>query len=183
MRLRIGLLAASAALVLSGAADDYASIHRKLDNIDAERLGPGTRVQLTLPELMAYVQHEMPDGVRNLRLQLSDGVATGQAMVDFGQVRRAQGHEPGWLLARLIEGERPVSVRARIRSANRQATVDVERVTIGNVQIDGPTLDFLIQNVLLPLYPDAVVGQPFELGHKVDRLEVQPTGVNVWIGK
>jgi hypothetical protein len=180
--LRIGLLAGTVALVLSGAASDFASIQRKLDDIDAERLRPGARVQLTPAELAAYAEHEMPDGVRSPKLQLADGTVTGSAMVDFGKVRRAQGHEPGWLMARLIDGERPVSVTARVRSANGQATVEVQRVSIGTVEIDGPTLDFLIQNVLLPMYPDAVVGQPFELGHNVERLEVRPTGVNVWIG-
>lgn len=183
MSVRIPFLAGILALVLSGAAADYASIQRKLDDIDAERLHPGSRVQLTPAELAAYAEHEMPNGVRSPRLQLSDGVVTGTAMVDFGKLRRAQGHEPGWLLARLLDGERPVSVTARVRSANGQATVDVQRVSIGNVEIDGPTLDFLIQNVLLPLYPDAVVGQPFELGHHVERLVVQPGGVNVWIGR
>jgi len=49
--------------------------------------------------------------------------------------------------------------------------------------VDGKTLDFLIQNFLLPLYPDAAVGRPFELGHRIEKLDVQPGAVGVWIGK
>ena len=183
MSFRVPLLAGLVAFVLSGAASEYASIQHKLDDIDAERFQAGSRVQLTTAELTAYAEHEMPDGVRNPRLQLSDGVVTGAATVDFVKLRRGQGQEPGWLMERLLNGEFPVSVTARVRSAKGRATVDVQRVTIGTVEIDGRSLDFLIQNVLLPLYPDAVVGQPFELGHRVERLQVQPGGVNVWIGR
>ena len=55
---------------------------------------------------------------------------------DFGKLRRAQGHPPGWLMSKLLDGERPVRVTVRIRSANGQATVDVERVEISGLQID-----------------------------------------------
>jgi hypothetical protein len=47
--------------------------------------------------------------------------------------------------------------------------------------ISGGALDFLIRNFLLPYYPDAKVGVPFELGHRIERLEVEPTGVGVLI--
>ena len=42
-------------------------------------------------------------------------------------------------------------------------------------------LDFLIQNFLLPRFPDAKIGRPFELGHGIDRLEVRPNEVRVVI--
>jgi hypothetical protein len=172
------------ALATATAFDSYTSARQKLDSIDSDRLRPGTRVTLTPEELQAYVAHEAPDGVRNPRLELPEpGIAKGAAIVDFGRVRRAQGHPPGWLMARLLEGERPVSVTARIRSAGGSATVDVQRVEISGMVIDGATLDFLIQNVLLPLYPAAAVGRPFELGHHVERLDVQRGSVNVVIGR
>jgi hypothetical protein len=171
------------AAVLGLAYDDYVSARQKFDQIEAGRLRPGTRVTLSPRELDAYVAREAPAGVRNPRLELQAGVARGVALIDFGKVRRAQGHPPGWLMSKLLDGERPVSVTARIRSANGQATVDVQKVEISGVTIDGRTLDFLIENVLLPTYPDAAVGRPFELGHRIDRLEVQPGAVGVVIGK
>jgi hypothetical protein len=76
-----------------------------------------------------------------------------------------------------------VSVTARVRSANGHATVDVQKVEISGVTIDGKTLDFLIQNFLLPIYPDAAVGRPFELGHRIEKLDVQPASVGVLIGR
>ncbi len=176
----ISLLIATA---LCGASSDYLSAKRKFDQIESDRLKAGTRVELTARELTAYVQQQIPEGVRNPRLELSPGVATGSALIDFGKLRRSQGHEPGWLMSKLLDGERPVSVTARIRSGEGHATVDVQRVDISGVVIDGKTLDFLVQNFLIPLYPDAVVGQPFELGHHIDRLDVQPAAVGVLIGR
>ncbi len=104
-------------------------------------------------------------------------------MVDFGKVRRAQGYQPGWLMSKLLDGERPVSVTARIDSGGGKATVRVERVEISGFQIDGSSLDFLIQNFVIPLYPDAAVDRPFEMGHRIEKLDIQPAAVGVWIGK
>jgi hypothetical protein len=175
---------ALAASVAAIGFDSYTSFQQKLDSIDSDRLRPGARITLTLQELNAYAAHEVPDGVRNTRVELPEpGLAKGSALVDFGRVRRAQGHPPGWLLSKLLDGERPVAVTARIRSGGGSATVDVQRVEISGMVIDGATLDFLIQNVLLPAYPAAAVGKPFELGHRVDRLEVRQGSVDVVIGR
>ena len=172
------------ALAAAYGFDAYSSARQKFDRIDSDRLQPGTRVTLTPQELDAYVAHTAPDGVRNPRLELPEaGLARGSALIDFGRVRRSQGHPPGWLMAKLLDGERPVSVTARIRSSQGRATVDVQRVEISGVVIDGSTLDFLIQNVLLPMYPNAAVGRPFELGHRIERLDVQRGAVGVLIGR
>ena len=177
------LIAAALTALAFAPVDDYASAKRKLDLIDSERLRPGAKVTLTARELNAYVAHEVPPGVRNTTLQIvSPGVATGSALIDFGKVRRAQGHPPGWLMSKLLDGERPVSVTARIVSANGRATVKVQRVEVSGVEIDGKTLEFLVQNLLLPMYPTAAVDRPFELGHRIERLELQPSAVGVFIG-
>ena len=157
---------------IGAAIDDYSSVKRKFSEIEGERLRPGTRVVMTRRELDAYVAREAPPGVRNPQVELQAGVAKGTALIDFGKVRRAQGYRPGWLMSKLLDGERPVSVTARIRSGNGQATVDVQSVEISGIQIDGRTLDFLIQNFLLAMYPTAAVGRPFELGHRIERLDV-----------
>ncbi len=183
-RFRFLALSIAAVAALTAATTDYVSAKRKFDQIGSDRLQAGTRVVLTTRELNAWVEQELPQGVRNPKLEIpSPGVARGTALVDFGKVRRAQGHDPGWLMSRLLDGERPVTVTARISSGNGQATVDVQRVEISGLVIDGRTLDFLIQNVLLPLYPDAVVGRPFELGHRIEKLDVQPVAVGVLIGR
>jgi hypothetical protein len=171
-------------LFVAGAAayDNYQSARQKIDLIEADRLRQGARVTLTYPELAAWAAHEAPDGVRQLRIQAdARGNATGSALIDFAKVRRAQGQAPGWLMAKLLEGERPVSVTAHVRSSGGHATVDVQRVEISGVVIDGSTLDFLIQNILLPVYPTAAIGRPFELGHRIDRFDIAPAAVAVVI--
>ena len=47
--------------------------------------------------------------------------------------------------------------------------------------IEGRMLDFLIHNYLMPAYPEAKIGQPFALGHRIEQLDVQPAAVGVLI--
>jgi hypothetical protein len=172
-----------AALAFS-ATENYATAKKKIDLIDSERLRAGSRVTLTPRELNEYVAHEAPPGVRQTKLQIvRPGLAVGSAMIDFAEVRRGQGHAPGWLMSKLLSGERPITVTAQIASSNGQATVHVQRVEVSGAEIDGKTLDFLIENLLIPMYPNAVVDRPFELGHHIERLDVQPAAVGVFIGR
>jgi hypothetical protein len=174
------------ALVL-GAQDLYTSAQAKLDAIESGRSARGSRIVLTPAELNAWVAREIVlerlDGVRNPRLDLGQGSATGYAIVDFARLQRSQGNPPGWLMQRLLSGERPVRVTARISSGRGTARVDVERVEISGMTIDGDALDFLIRNFLLAMYPNAAVGRPFDLAHGVERLEVRPSGVTVVMGR
>jgi hypothetical protein len=173
------------ALLLFWSYAEYVSATHKFKLIESERLRPGTRIALTSGELNAYVQREaaetFPSGVRGLKLVLTNGGAVGSGFIDFGKVRRAQGNPPGWLMSRLLEGERAVEVTARIHSGSGRATVDLQSVKISGVVIEGRTLDFLIRYYLQPNYPDAKVGTPFELEHRIDRLDVKPTSVDVII--
>lgn len=171
--------------VTGGASiDDLRNATWKIDAIKSDRLHSGSGVVLTVPELNAWAASQVPTGVRETKLRVdSPGVATGSALVDLAKVSRAQGFEPGWLLTKLLEGERPVTVTVRIRSGNGSATVDVQRVAIGALEIDGKTLELLIQYVLLPVYPNATVGRPFELGHNIEQFDIQPAAVRVMIGQ
>jgi len=172
--------------LLGAPSSDYLSVKRKLDLIESEKLQPGSRVTLTSRELNAYVVNEageLGEGIRDPRLQLGDSMATGTALIDFLKVRQAAGQPSGWVMTKLLGGERPVRVTARIRSGSGRAVVDVERVEISGVAIDGKMLDYLIQHFLISQFPDAKVGRPFELAHRIDRLEVKPDAVGVVLGK
>ena len=153
---------------LGAALDDYASGKTEAgpDRL-CNTLAAGARVRLSLPELLALAQREAPPGVRNPHIQLAtQGMVSGSALVDFGKLRRAQGYPPGKLASLLLDGERPVSVTANIESSRGWSTVTVRRVgSTSGIEIDGGTLDFLIRNIVYPLYPDALVDQPFEMAH------------------
>jgi len=180
------LAMALAGLVFAFSADYQAAV-RKFSLIGEDRLKPGARVVLTPEELNAYARQQVaevaPDGVRNPRLGLGSGTATATALIDFGKLRRAEGKPPGRIMAYLLDGERQVTIAARIKSSGGTATVDVESVEIAGITIEGVLLDFLIRTYLLPAYPDAKVGQPFALGHHIERLEVSPSAVGVLIGR
>ena len=180
-------LALLAAPVLSTTSPDYQAVVHKFSLIEHDRLKPGSRVVLTPAELNAYARQEVaevaPDGVRNARLDLGPGTATATELIDFGKLRRAEGKPPGRILAYLLDGERPVTITARIRSSGGTATVDVQEVQISGVTIEGRMLDFLIHNYVVQAYPSAKVGEPFALGHRIERLDVQPSAVGVLIGR
>jgi hypothetical protein len=171
-----------AAWLASASYDGYDSAKRKMDSLEAGQVRSGARVVLSFPELNAWAARQVPAGVRNPHLRSAGrDLATGTALVDFARLERSAGHQPGWLMSKLLEGERPVGVTVRIRSSSGRATVDIQRVEVSGIVINGRTLEFLIQNVFLPMYPDAVIGRPFELGHNIDRLDVSPAAVAVLI--
>ena len=164
---------------------DYLSAKQKFDLIENDKLRPGSRLTLTPRELNAYVETEAGQyapqgGIREPKLELADGSATGAALVDFLKLRQAAGKPPaGWLMTKLLAGEHPVRVTARIQSGSGRATVDVQSVEISGIVVDGKMLDYLMEHYLFAYFPDAKVGRPFDLSHRIDRLEVKPKGVDV----
>jgi len=171
------------AVSLAATRGDYTSLQQKYNQILNEKLPAGSRVVLTPQELTAWGEFEAPPGVRNPKVELGAGTATGSALIDFGKLRRAQGSNPGWVMSQLLDGERPVRVTTRIQSANRQTTVDVLSVEISGIRIEGKMLEFLIDNFLLTMYPDAAISRPIEMGAHIDRIEVAPSGATVVIGR
>jgi hypothetical protein len=164
------------------------SARRKFDLIERGCAIPGARVDFTSGELNAWTRVQartrIPQGLRNPRLEFAAGRVTGYADIDFLKLRQtATGEAPGWLMRNLLAGERPVVVSARIQSANGRARVDVERVEISGVPIEGAVLDFLIENFVRPLFPDARVSEWFGLSYQVDHFNVGPQGVSVFAGR
>lgn len=174
-------------LLLFSSRSDYSSAQHKFDLIESGRLKPGARVSFTERELNAYVEQELPkavpQGVREPKLELGAGTATGSALIDFLKLEHAAGNPPGWLMRQLLQGERPVTVTARIASGKGRATVDLQSVEISGVTIEGRVLDYLIHNYLNVYYPNAKVGEPFEMSYRIDRLDIQPDRVDVLLRK
>ena len=136
-----GRVALAAVPLVPSTSPDYQAIVHKFSMIEQDRLKPGSRVVLTPAELNAYARQEVadvaPGGVRDPRLELGPGTATATALIDFGKLRRAEGNPPGPLMSYLLDGERPVTITARIRSSDGTATVDVQEVEISGVTIEG----------------------------------------------
>jgi hypothetical protein len=164
---------------------EYLSAKRKLELIETGRVARASTIAFSHNEINAYararVQETAPGAVRNPRVELKRDGAVGIALVDFAKLRAAQGEKPGRLLSWLLSGEREVRVAVQLRAEAGRCQVDVERVDLSGVAIEGRALQFLIDNFLMPLYPDAKIGKPFELNHRVERIEVRPTNVFVRI--
>lgn len=186
---KTGFLGLAAGLLVTAASTTTADIaHQKFARIEAGRVAPGTHIDLSAAELDAWAADEArlyaPGAARNIHLQLRDGAATGSMLVDFLKLHRAAtGEDPGWLMKNLFAGERQVIVTGRFESRNRRARVDVDRVEVSGVPIEGATLTFLIDNFLRPTFPDVKVDEWFSLGFHMDRFTVSPAGVSVFLGK
>lgn len=171
--------------LLAASTPEYLSARRKIELIRREQAPAGSVVVLDERELNAIVQTEAPqiakDGVRDAKVTLGNGQATGFAYIDFPKLRQSQGKPMGWLMSRLLAGERPVKVDAKIISSGGRATVELQRVEISGWPISGAALDYLVRNFLWSYFPNAAVNRPFELAHRIDRLEVQPSRVQVVI--
>jgi hypothetical protein len=186
-------LAAAFAVMLLAAAGgatvgESQSAARKFARIESGRLSAGTRIPFSPGELNSWMRDKAreyaPQGVRNLRIDLATNEATGSANIDFLKLREATtGEQPGWLMKNLFSGERPVRVTARFASQNGRARVDVERVEISGVPIEGRALDFLIDAYVRGTFPDAQVSEWFRLRDRVDHFSVARDGVVVVIGR
>jgi hypothetical protein len=169
------------------AADPLAdSTQKKLDSISDRKLKPGAVVTLTPREINAWIHEKavkaFPEGMRNEHIELGPGTADGTAVVDLTKLSgNKNGVNP--LIARLIDGERPLRIAIRVESANARATVYLTRVELSGVAIDGSVLDFLIKHFVQPRYPDIKINEPFDLDFNIDRIEIQPAGVRILIKK
>ncbi len=173
---------------IAPAADSLAvQADRKIELIESGRAKPGAVFVFTAAELNAFARVQarevVPEGLRQPKLQLGNGTATGEALVDFLKLRHGAGEQTNWLIAKLIQGEKRVVASVEIQSARGRATVHVTRVEIGGLAVSGASLDFLINTFLLPLYPNAKIDEPFALAHGVDRIEVTPAAARVYMRK
>jgi hypothetical protein len=182
---RISILALLA-VVCTGTADEYRSAKRKALLIETDKAPPQGSVAFTLAEVNAYAaeeaRQEVPEGLRSPKITLGEGTARGTALIDFAKVQSARGEPPNMLLGWLLRGERPVSVDVAIQSGNGAARIDVQSVTVGSATISGRALEMLIEYYVLPRFPDAAIGRPFELRHNIKQATVTPSGVTFTFG-
>jgi hypothetical protein len=175
------------ALALPAADPVYESALRKLDLIERRQAKPGSLIVFTPDEINIWARVRLPEivpaGIRNPRAELGVDIGSGYALVNFLELRHAQGFATNPFLAKLIEGERPVKATIRVESSGGRCTVYLTRVELSNVVAKGQLLAFLINTFFLPLYPDAKIDEPFDLGYNMDRIDIRPSGVQVTIKK
>jgi len=182
------LIVVVAVVSAAWAADPLAAqVSRKIEIIESGKAKPGAVFVFGAAELNAWARVKarevVPEGLRQPKLELGNGTASGSALVDFVKLQHGAGVETNWLVAKLIQGEKAVRATARIESGKGRATVHLTRVEIGGLAVSGAPLDFLIQTFFMPLYPNAKIDEPFELSDRVERIEVTPAEARVYMKK
>jgi len=174
------------ALICTGTADEYQSAKRKALLIETDKVPPKGLVVFTLGEVNAYAaeeaRQEVPEGLRSPSITLGPGTVRGSAMIDFAKVQTARGNPPNMLLAWMLRGERQVTVDVAVQSSNGTARIDVQSVTIGSATLSGRALDLVIEYYVMPRFPDAAIGRPFQLRHNIQQAAVSPSGVTFTFG-
>jgi hypothetical protein len=172
---------------LIAADPQYDSARKKLDLIEASQAPRGAVITFTPAEINAWarvtVPEIVPEGMRDMRVELGTNTATGSAIVNFLKMRQAKGESTNWLLQKVIEGERPLRVGVRVESSNGRCTAYLTRVELSNVVASKVVLDFLLNTFFRPLYPEAHIDEAFDLDYNIERIEIRPTGARVVIKK
>jgi hypothetical protein len=154
------------------------SAQEKFDRLGNLEAPSGSQISFTQDEINSYLQYdfasEIPAGVSDPFIRLERDRVAGRALVDFNEWQAAKGEQPNPLLAWMLRGQRRVDVVCRYTSANGMGQVDVESVRIGDVSIAPSLVTFLIENVVQPRYPAAVVGRPVPIGHNLRQVRLEP---------
>jgi hypothetical protein len=171
-------------LPVLNAGDAYVrSALGKIHMLEEGRAKPGSVIVFSTQEINSWAYYMIPgivpEGIRNEKVTLGNTSGTAFALMDLLKMRHAQGKATNWMMSRMIEGERPVTVALRVRSGGGFCVVDVTRVEISGVAATGAVLDFLIKTFFIPLYPTAHIGERFEIGYNIDRIDLQPSGIRV----
>lgn len=182
---RIVVAAVLCAGVLGASWSESRSAQSKMDAIEHGRMRPGSSVLFAPGEINSWVGERAGVlalyGLHDLRVDLGTGHVTGTAQIDFVKLKqRATGEVPGWIAQELLSGKRPVTATVRVESRAGRARLDVERVEISGVPMEGPALDYLIRTYLAPALPEVKVDEWFRLDSRVDHIAVAPGGVLVY---
>lgn len=165
--------------IVSGAnsrQDAASRTEAKLQHVErnGELTNPDPRPTVfTEQEINAYFASgkvKLPAGVQSVTFHGSPGVINAACQVDFDQVKAGR-HSANPLLA-LFSGVHDVAVVANASGKFGQGVVDVQSVTLDQVEIPRIVLELFVEKFLQPKYPDIGLQSRFPLPDKIDRAVV-----------
>jgi len=187
MGFRLCELAAVALALAAGltAADSaLQSAEAKVDKLVNNQWRPGEVVVFTPAEINAWVAakvpEEVPQGIRDPKIELGEDTATASAMVDFPKIQQSRGKSVGFAVS-MFQGERPIKISVKVASAGGKITVFLTRVELSGVSMEGAGLELLIKAVFMPLYPDAKIGEPVDLDYNINHIQIHPDALRIYI--
>lgn len=128
-----------------------------------------TPTTLTEAEINAYLASDeivMPKGVQSVRLVGESGTITGNAHVDFDQVR-AGIHSSNPLLS-VFSGVHDVQVVTHSYGKTGQGYVHVDSVSLDGIEIPNMVLELFVEKYLTPRYPQIGMDSRFALPDRID---------------
>jgi hypothetical protein len=152
------------------------SMQRKLEHV--ERNGALAQpdpspTEFTEAEVNAYFASgniQLPAGVRSVKFLGQPGVVTGNARVDFDQLKAGRSsYNP---LLSMFSGVHDVAVVAHAYGKRGQGFVHVDSVSLDDVQIPRFALQLFVEKYLQPKYPNIGLDSQFALPARVDSATV-----------
>ncbi|MBZ5598303.1 MAG: hypothetical protein LAN83_08275 [Acidobacteriia bacterium] len=152
------------------------SMERKLERIKSNGALPHpdqTPTEFTEHEINAYLASgkvKLPVGVRSVHLEGQPEIVTGTARVDFDQLKA--GRRSSNPLLSVFTGIHDVVVVAHAHGAGGQAFVNVDSVSLDNVDIPRFVLQMFVDKYLQPKYPNIGLDSRFALPNRIDTARV-----------
>ena len=152
------------------------SMERKLQFVqrNGAQANPDPKpTEFTEQEVNAYVASgrvKLPAGVQSVRFQGQPNTIHGIARVDFDQLKA--GRNSSNPLLSIFSGVHDVVVVAQARGVGHTGYVEVQSVSLDNVEIPRFVLQVFVQKYLQPKYPNIGMNSQFALPAKVDTATV-----------
>jgi hypothetical protein len=124
---------------------------------------------LTDAEINAYLASDevvMPKGVTTVRVQGEAGTVSGNAQVDFDEVR-AGIHSSNPLLG-IFSGVHDVEVATHAYGKGGEGYVHVDSVSLDGIEVPHFILELFVENYLTPRYPQIGMDSRFKLPDRID---------------
>jgi hypothetical protein len=170
--------------LLRGAAADTLADRalEKFETIANERVAPGSSVSFSVDEVSAWVLEEQQRtasaGIRNLTLSFDQNVVYFDCIVNLVALSASLGSPLDPLSALFVAGDSPLRVGVSVNSSDGFAKLNLVQLNYGG----GPAPDMIRQRMVgtfLSAYPKVKLNQRFPLSYNVDRVQLQPDGVEV----
>jgi hypothetical protein len=136
----------------------------------------GEKIALSDVEVTAFIasgEVELPAGVGDVKVQFRPDLAIIDSIVDLAKSQEAKGKPLNMFMRMLLQGERKLRSTCRYTSAEGMGTLDMESFEIDGSKIDGTMLDFLLENLVAPNYPDLKLGEPQDLPESIRQIRLE----------
>lgn len=163
-------------LFAQNASDTETTFNQKLHRLEANGAASTpdqTPTEFSEQEINSYFasnQVQLPEGVQSVRFQGQPGAITANTRVDFDKLKAGQ--MSGNPLLSMFSGVHDVIVTAHAHGAGGKGYVNVDTVTLDDVEIPRFVLEAFVEKYLQPKYPQIGLDSTFLLPDHIDIAEV-----------